>query len=114
MGMLRRVPQSPAVPALEAVLAADQLAGSHPAFVEFLCLTAWAEDGKPRTKGTVKVFYDDGMFKAFLNDLDQKRYCCVSADSLSGLLDVLEAVLTDDGVQWRSSSYTGKGGGKKS
>src|SRR5208282_4040073 len=49
MGMLRRVPQSPAVPALEAVLAADQLAGSHPAFVEFLCLTAWAEDSKPRT-----------------------------------------------------------------
>lgn len=72
---------------------------AHPALGEFV--TIEQVDGKARQTATLNVFYAQGTLRAFLNDRESGLSLCVSADTMAGLLDGLEATLTSDDPGWR-------------
>jgi len=82
--------------------AADALAKKFPFLWEFLSVGAY-EDGSKRVLGTLIVFVDGVLVKAFVNDRDAGLSACVTS---TGLLSVLEAVnggLEADTLEWRSA-----------
>lgn len=73
-----------------------------PALHEFLTLPRW-DDGCARKLGTISVFWEDGFWKAWLNDKDGQRSVCVAALSLSALLLLVDEKLVTDDLQWRKA-----------
>lgn len=86
-----------------------KLAAKYPAIWEFLTLSIW-EDGEPRVPGSITVFLQDGFLKACLIDKDADLVAFVSADSLEGILQALEAGIQDERMDWRRPRE--KGGGR--
>lgn len=77
--------------------------------VEFLAMRAWP-DGKVRTPGSITVFFEEGTYKAAVNDKDADVVAFLSARTLSGLLEALEKGLAGNSLDWRRSKW---GAGKK-
>lgn len=88
-------------------------AKKYPALAEFISLEEWSE-GVPRTRGTITVFWEDGAFKASLNDRDSESVAFVSKNSFAGLLDALEKGLVGSTHDWRGWRGKGKQGSKRS
>lgn len=82
----------------------------YPAFAEFLTLEEI--DGKPRQTSTISLFWQQGMFRAFLNDRDAGLSLCVCSDTFQALWNVLEKTLVSDDPGWRPIG--GPGGKGKS
>lgn len=70
-----------------------------PTLFEFLTTLEEGED--QRATGTINIFAQDGVFKAWLNYRRSGHTACTSFPSLGGLLDHLEAVLCDQRTDWR-------------
>jgi len=85
------------------------LSKRFPALVEFLTVGKW-DDGAPRTTGTMLVLWEDGRWRAMLNDRNDNLTAWLSSDTLEGLLASLEAAVADGAVEWRRPR---KWGGKK-
>jgi len=77
------------------------LEGVAPTLYQFLTLQGWG--GKQRKPGTIRIFAEQGKWKACLNDNEAGRYAFVSADSLPRLLEVIEAGLGTRGMDWRAN-----------
>lgn len=90
--------------------AEDVLSREHPALSEYMTLSKW-EDGTERETATLLVLWEEGMWKAQVNDRAQGRAAWWSAWTLTGLLQRVEASLAADEVDWRRKREWG--GGKK-
>lgn len=89
------------VPALaQPIYEDDQAQKKFPTLVEFLT-REWWEPNKPRQKGTLVVFAEDGLFKAAVSDKDGEYVAFVSKKTLMGLLEAIEKGLILDSLDWR-------------
>ena len=71
-----------------------------PAIVEFCCALE-GPDGKKRETSTITLFWDQGMWKACVNDRDRSVSGFFSDRRLAGLLDRLELALEEGSIDWR-------------
>lgn len=71
-----------------------------PAIVEFLSMDVW-DDGKRREPGTVMVMFEEGRWKAWVNDKEGKRSAWVSGATLEALWSAVEGGLVEDSLDWR-------------
>jgi len=91
------VPSSPA----GAVAAGDPgFVSKCPSVWAYLHSTVW-EDGSPREPATLILLVDLGRWKVCLSDRANNRVAWLSADTLGGLLEGLEAGLVEDKLDWR-------------
>ena len=74
-----------------------------PMLFEFLTREVW-EPGVPRTRGTLFVFCEDGVFKACLSDKDVDEVAFVSKTTFTGLMDACEKGLANGTHDWRVST----------
>jgi hypothetical protein len=74
-----------------------------PTLWEHLTSRSYDSEGKePRLTSTISLFCrDDGTLGAVLNDKDNGRVCFAAGDTLTGLLDGLEAVAANPLTVWR-------------
>lgn len=73
-----------------------------PDLTDFLTSEAWPDDQGTRVTGTVLIFCEDGAWKACLNDRDAGLRSFVTARTALGLLEAVEARLSDPGgSEWR-------------
>lgn len=90
---------------------------TFPALAEYLTAHAYP-DGTARERSTVSVFFEDGQFKACLNERDQGLVLFVSEGKFGCLFEALELLLQSEHVPWRVSKQkpsSGSGGkGKRS
>lgn len=82
--------------------AMDQLAKKLPFLWEFLSSDIY-DDGSKRTLGTLILFVDGSLVKAFVNDRDVGLSACVSSVGLWSVLEAVNAALEADTLEWRSS-----------
>lgn len=75
----------------------------YPVLAEFLMRVLW-EPGQPREKGSVFTFFEDGMFKACLNDKDTGQVAFLSSSSFAGLWEAVEKGLAKNALDWRLST----------
>jgi len=59
-------------------------------------------DGEVRKRSTLVVFCEDGMVKGCLSDKDTEACLWAASSSFAGLLEALEARLTEDAPEWRA------------
>lgn len=78
---------------------------SYPALGEFLTLSV--DDGKARETATLTVFFQDGAFKAFLNDRHSNAALCAISPTFDGLWVALEELITSDAPPWRYRQENG-------
>lgn len=88
-------------------------AKKFPALAEFLSLEAWDADTE-RVRGTVSLFWEEGSFKASVNDRDSDQVAFVSKTTFQGLLEAIEKGLQADSLDWRGQKQKGGGRGKRS
>lgn len=81
---------------------------AFPNICELLCSTV-DEDGHGRNPSTITVCYQDGFWKAGLNEKDHAMTCWVSAATLEALFATLEAKLGSDEAEWRPWREAGSG-----
>lgn len=72
----------------------------YPALSEFLSVEAWDEQTE-RTRGTLTIFWEEGAFKASVNDRDAEQVAFVSKGTFLGLLEAIEKGLVSDSLDWR-------------
>ena len=60
------------------------------------------EDGSRRTTGTLLFFFQDGQFKACLNDRDCSRSAFLTSSGIHEACDALEEGLANDNLDWRA------------
>lgn len=84
------------------------LSRSHPRLHDHLTVVKW-DDGQPREPSTMMILCEQGRWKACLNDRAESRSAWVSADAFSTLLDVLEAGLESDKLDWRARQFNSPG-----
>jgi len=85
---------------------------SYPSLFEQLTSREFGK-GEPRKTSSLSIFADNGAWKAFLNERNDAMSLCVSADSFTGVLDVLEAALGSSDPDWRPSPFGRESSGKK-
>ena len=85
-------------------------AKKYPALSEFLSVEAWDAETE-RIRGTISIFWEEGSFKASVNDRDADQVAFVSKGTFSGLLESIEKGLQADSLDWRHSK--GKGPQKR-
>lgn len=85
---------------------------AYPALAEFLSLEEW-EPGTERQRGTLTLFWEDGLFKASVNDRDAEQVAFVTKRAFKGLLEAIEKGLVAGSLDWRKSWQKGKGKGRK-
>lgn len=78
----------------------DCLAQRAPTLGHFLCDEVWP-DGECKSRSSLVVFVEDGLFKACLTEKDSNSVLWASCKSFDELLEALEARLTDDQPDWR-------------
>jgi len=83
------------------------LVARFPALWEYLWVDRW-EDGKKRETSSITIFWGDGRLKGCLNDKANARVLFVAGETLTALLEALEAALASDQAEWRPS-LPGKG-----
>lgn len=79
----------------------------YPALSEYLALDEYP-DGTKRVTSTLLLFVEESELKCCLNDRDQSRTCFVTGQTLSEMLDHLEAGLCDENLQWRRAKGKGR------
>jgi len=77
--------------------------GTYPTLYEYLTLTQWSP-GQARITSTIMVFVDQGVLKCCLNDRDNNRSAFFSSPKFLDLLDLMEAQLSSETVEWKSRS----------
>lgn len=82
-----------------------------PALLEMITLGKW-DDGAPRVRGSLSLFWEDGVFKLWINDKDGGRAASVSAASVEDLLLRAEGKLSEDSLDWRRAFSSGRNGKK--
>jgi len=88
--------------------AVDTAASSRvPHVVEFLTRSIWGP-GDPRQPGTIMLFAEGGVWKAWVNDRDAGLSACTSAGCLIDLLSRVEEGLRDDNLDWRRAKPVGQ------
>lgn len=87
-------------------------AKAYPALAEFLSLEAWSET-EARERGTITLFWEDGAFKASINNRDSEEVAFVCKKAFKTLLETIEKGLATDSLDWRKSFARGKGKGRK-
>lgn len=87
--------------------AQDALATEYPLLAEYLTALQWG-DGTARTPASLSIFAEAGFWKAWLNDRDLRRTCCVSDPSWSGCLARLELGLAGEPLDWRPARPEGR------
>lgn len=75
-----------------------------PAVWEHLTLGQY-EDGSPRQRSSLTVFFEDGLIKVCLSDRDQERTAWSSSDELVDAMRGLEQAIVQGTVQWRTNKY---------
>lgn len=85
---------------------------TFPALSEFMTAPSYP-DGSAREKATVSVFFEDGMFKACLNERDRGLVLFVSEAKFGCLFEALELLLQGEHVPWRISKQTAAKGSQK-
>jgi hypothetical protein len=79
----------------------DDFKDMYPHVAAFLSQTTW-DDGTQRVTGTIGLFVQDGMLKAFLQDKDSGQTAFVTAPAFQALWDMIELGLTDGKLDWRT------------
>lgn len=96
--------QKPTVPKTTTPAAAgwigDDFKDMYPHVAAFLSQTSW-DDGTTRLTGTIGLFVQDGMLKAFLQDKDTQQTAFVTAPIFQALWDTIELGLGDGKLDWR-------------
>lgn len=87
-------------------------AKAYPALAEFLSLEEW-EAGVERERGTITLFWEDGLFKASINNRDSQEVAFVTKGTHKTLLEAIEKGLATDSLDWRQSGFKGKGSKKR-
>lgn len=80
-----------------------------PTLLAYLQEDAWP-DGQVRQRSTLVCFCEDGMLKACLSDKDTQMTLWASSRTFWGLIEALEARLTEDVPEWRKSRAKSKKG----
>jgi hypothetical protein len=80
---------------------------SHPVLFMYMTQRTWS-DGAARQTSSLTLFEDGGRFKAVLKDRNENLSLWGSSPTLSGLLDVMEALVCDPEAEWRTER-TGPG-----
>ena len=80
-----------------------------PTLLAYLQEDAWP-DGQVRQRSTMVCFVEDGMVKGCLSDKDTQMTLWASSRTFWGLVEALEARLTEDVPEWRKSRQKGKKG----
>lgn len=74
---------------------------SCPLLHALLSLTSWK--GEKRQPATLILFAEDGRYKVTVNDRQSARVAFVTLDTTEGMLEYLDRLLADDGLEWRKS-----------
>jgi len=74
----------------------------YPTLMEYLTASSY-EDGSARRPATLTVFCDQGQVKASVNDRDLDRVAFCTAETIEGLLVLLEDKLKTSSIEWRPS-----------
>jgi len=90
----------------------EAFAKKFPALAEFLSLEDWGE-GQERTRGTLTLFWEEGQFKASVNDRDAGQVAFVSKRAFQELLAAVEKGLATDSLDWRGGQRKGNQKGRK-
>lgn len=80
---------------------------TYPTLFEYLTLYRW-EDGQPRQTATLLIFFEDGAWKACLNDREHARSAWAAGGTPLGALQALEEAVCDDTVDWRRRKPQGR------
>ena len=100
MGLRRLETPSPNGPVASGLLPVGTVLGEWQNVHSFLTECAWP-DGKSRVTGTVMIFVEAGVWKAWCHDRDASMGSFTSADSLESLLCKLNAGFEDGQLDWR-------------
>jgi len=66
------------------------------------------EDGSSRERSKLSIFIEQGHVKAALNDPGERRSAYCTADTLQGVLELLEDGLKTEAVEWRGWNHNTK------
>lgn len=80
---------------------------NYPALFEYLVITEW-KPGVARITATLKLFVDEGQWKACLVDRESDRLTFVSGDSVEGVMLALDEQLRTGGCDWRPDKFAKK------
>lgn len=80
-----------------------------PTLAAYLQEDAWP-DGEARQRSTMVVFVEEGTFKACLSEKDAGMSLWAASGSFWGILEAMEARLTEDRPDWRKARVKKKGG----
>lgn len=87
--------------------APDEFVDRFPSLVEFLSAEKY-EDGSAREPGTLLLVWQDGRWRAWLNDRGVGDAAWLSSHGLSSLLASVEAGLAEGSLEWRRQRPRGK------
>lgn len=79
-----------------------------PSVIEFLSVSKWA-DGTSRSTGTIMVFMEAGLWKAWVNDRDACQACFLAAQTVQELLERVEEAVSTGKGDWRAQRGKGRG-----
>lgn len=99
MAFVKRKPDQVAA---EAAVSEDcAFARDYPAIWEYLTMEKW-DDGDTRETSTLLMLFEDGCFKACLNDRALGRSAWTTADSPSKALQRLDNAIQQGSADWRA------------
>lgn len=78
-----------------------------PRLARYMCDLVWG-DGSKRTNSSLIVYVEGGQYKACLSDRDDDLSLWATSKTFEGILEVMEARLTEDVVDWRVARNRGK------
>jgi hypothetical protein len=110
--MALRRPEPLAGPGGPLRMPAGEWAGEYPSVWEFIGMEAWPS-GERRKLGTIRLFVEDGAWKACLNDKEGSLVAFVTGKSPEGLFEAMEEGLAQGGLDWRRDRYAGGKGTQK-
>lgn len=85
----------------------DKMKKNYPTLWEYLSCSAWP-DGEERKRSSLVVFCEDGMVKGCLSDRNFDVQLWGASGTFLGVLEALEARLTEDKPEWRAAKKKAK------
>jgi len=107
MGLQRRASQVQE-PGAWSSLAKESFSLTCPTVMEFLCRCAW-DDGAPRVTGTLMLMLDQGKWKLWVHDREDRLSTFVTGRTLEDALRSLEGILRGGNGDWRPDRDQGGG-----
>ncbi len=101
MSYLQRRDKAPKSTGNGAVVGDGSISGDFAATAEFVSCGNCG-DGTIRVPGTLLFCTGEGRWRAWLNDRDGEVAAWVSAETLAGLLEAVEAGLRNQTLEWRA------------